>query len=132
LLDLDTEKIAGTEGKDRMWTLLEMLQKIPTQFMFAPGERIIQENFTWAPKSMMNKEGYTVLLDQMPAVHGAIGLIVRMPGFRLFPRSVPNRDTCLMKSDDGSDLYTIFNLGKDEVGLYGRKLVPGTSRTQLL
>lgn len=119
LLDLDAEKIAGTEGKDRMWTLLSMLPNIPTQLIFAPGSRIAREGFTWAPKSIMHREGYTMALeiDNPTATIGPFGLEMTSPGFLLSPRKVPNKDICFLQIEEANELLTVANLGKHDDGV---------------
>lgn len=132
LLDLDAEKIAGTDGNDRMWTLLKMLPSIPTQLMFAPGSRIAQSGFTWAPKSIMHKEGYTMALGihDPTARLGQSGLEMSMPGVLLAPtKNVTNKDICFIKSDEMDDFLTVMNLGKHDDGISWAQTGPWNIKT---
>ncbi|PSN67162.1 hypothetical protein BS50DRAFT_588164 [Corynespora cassiicola Philippines] len=118
LLDLDAEKISGTEGEDRMWTLLAMLPSLPASLMFAPGKRIDKHGYRWAPQTMMNKEGFTMPLGHgiPPAILGQLGIMVTFPGFILHPRSIPNRDISFCRVDGDLGTYRIANLGPSDGG----------------
>ncbi len=113
LLDLDTELIERTEPDLRMSTFLSMVKTFPAYFMFAPGPRLPQKNYSWAPASLMPVRGFPALKDAQAnlAMQSNLGLILNLPALRLPYTCTPLRDTAWFEMEADTNMYRLKNLG---------------------
>jgi hypothetical protein len=118
LLNLDVERVAAAEPDGQMRIFLKMVESLPARILFAPGERIPDEGYHWAPMSLMPRVAYTIPLGDAtpPAIVGPLGLTVVFPGFLLSPRNVPLKDFAWFTVDNDPSLYRVVNWGVEEDG----------------
>ncbi|KAL1981334.1 hypothetical protein VTN96DRAFT_2775 [Rasamsonia emersonii] len=118
LLDLDAGRIASTAPEHRMAELLQMMKLFPAHLMFAPGRRLTQRYFRWAPSSLMPTQGFTLpppsLLATPLAMQSPRGLIATLPGLSLPLSTAPLRDTVWFRIENDESYYRLCNFGKIE------------------
>ena len=116
LLDLDTELIERTEPDLRMSAFLSMVKTFPAYLMFAPGPRLSQKNYSWAPASLMSVRGFPALKNPQAnlAMQSNLGLILRLPALRLPRICTPLRDIAWFEMEVDTNMYRLTNLGARE------------------
>lgn len=118
LLDLDTELVERTEPDLRMSVFLSMVKLFPAYLMFAPGPRLQQEKFRWAPASLMPPHGFGLRKDpqDLLAMQSTLGLVVELPALMLPRTEIPLRDLAWFEVEADTGIYRLSNLGAREDG----------------
>ncbi|ERF76172.1 hypothetical protein EPUS_01506 [Endocarpon pusillum Z07020] len=118
LLDLDAERIEKVEPLERMPTFLRMVRTFPLEIMFAPGPRLPQEHFSWAPQSLIPLKSFSLpsCSTSTGAVQTTQGLVTTTTGLRFDTVRVPLQDFCWFNVENDECDYRIRNLGEKEDG----------------
>lgn len=99
VLGLDITPLLGCREAERMKTFLSMLDTIPPDLIFAPGPKMTEAGYRWAPTSFMN-----AIHEPLPQVLRAVdppkpgrldprGLLVILPGLKMRKATLPERST---------------------------------------
>lgn len=115
LLDLDVDKITGTDAEERMSTFFHMLEEFPFQLAFLSGPRLQQKNITWAPTSLMPPRG-TNLPNESEVVRAKqfpIGLFVQNQAIWLEDCPAAEQFWVRIRGDSGRYLVQNSSLVQD-------------------
>jgi len=99
VLGLDIAPLLKCREAERLKTFLSLLDTIPPDLIFAPGPRMQDAGYRWAPMSLMN-----AILEPLPQLLRAVdppkpahlhprGLLVTLPGLKIRRAAFPERST---------------------------------------
>jgi hypothetical protein len=97
VLGLDITPLLDCRGAERMKTFLSLVDTVPPDLIFAPGLKMSEAGYRWAPTSFMN-----TILEPLPQLLRAVdppkpgrlhprGLLVILPGLKMKKATFPER-----------------------------------------